>query len=760
MSHRFHNLSSADFEDLARDLIGKEIGSRFEAFSAGPDGGIDGRHSSAPGKSKVILQAKHFEGSTISKLEAAMRKERPSIDRLKSRRYILATSKGLTPPNKASLASIIGPPLRNEHDIFGAEDLNGLLRKYPDIEKAHIKLWLSSAAILERIVRSASHAYAEITKEEIEGKLKVYVQNPSFSEAAERLDKHHLLIISGPPGVGKTTLGEMLAYSYLSKEWELVPIRSLEDGFAAIVDTKNQVFLFDDFLGKIALDQKALAAKDSDLSRFMNRVRRSKNARFILTTRAYILQDATRHSENLADKRLDVTKYVLDVGVYARRIKARILYNHLLVAQTPIEHVRALIGSGKIPKIVDHKNYNPRVIEWMTDADHIEDIPPDDYANAFLETLRNPKQLWDKAFRTHIDDKCRHLLFAMFFCSEYGVQVAELKVAYDALHSALCTKYGNPRDPKDFEEALKTLEGGFVNITGRSVSYVNPSVRDYLNEYLSDDALLEQFGPAAQKADYAQRLWKFAAPSPLDQNARRRVAMTFVDALPRMNATPMWVPNPDKAGSLIIGEASISARIKLILDWWSATHDVRFADAAVAIATKPQGWFSAWTDGASFIELLRQLADPRYFKGFPYVEELGQKLEAAVLNVMRGAPADDLERMSDAMEEDVKSVNPDLVAAIRQAIVQAFDDIEDRIAGQDSESTLEDHIASLKKLAPRANVPREVIRAAESKVKARITVIEENRETAGSPEIGERRPESDRFSDTDLRNLFAPLLVN
>ena len=67
-------------------------------------------------------------------------------------------------------------------------------------------------------------------------------------------------------------------------------------------------------LGKVALDKQALAYKDSDLSRLMNRVRESANARFVLTTRAYILEEARRVSEHLADERLDVSKYVLDVG--------------------------------------------------------------------------------------------------------------------------------------------------------------------------------------------------------------------------------------------------------------------------------------------------------------------------------------------------------------------------------------------------------------------------------------------------------------
>jgi hypothetical protein len=58
MSYNFSNLSPADFEDLVRDLVGQELGIRFESFGAGSDGGVDGRH--ATGEKSTVLQAKHY----------------------------------------------------------------------------------------------------------------------------------------------------------------------------------------------------------------------------------------------------------------------------------------------------------------------------------------------------------------------------------------------------------------------------------------------------------------------------------------------------------------------------------------------------------------------------------------------------------------------------------------------------------------------------------------------------------------------------
>jgi hypothetical protein len=210
MSYNFLNLSPADFEDLARDLIGREVGVRFEAFGVGPDGGIDGRHAAADGS--IILQAKHYMRSTFSDLKTAMKKERRSIDILAPGRYRLATTRQLSPANKRALASVIGPALQDEADIFGAADLNTLLRKNPDIVRGHIKLWLSDAAVLERVGRSAAYVYTAMSRAEVLDKVNVYAQNPSFQQSRDKLEANHVLIISGPPGVGKTTLGDQSSF--------------------------------------------------------------------------------------------------------------------------------------------------------------------------------------------------------------------------------------------------------------------------------------------------------------------------------------------------------------------------------------------------------------------------------------------------------------------------------------------------------------------------------------------------------------------
>lgn len=759
MAYDFRNLSYLDFEDLARDLIGRELVLRFEAFCAGPDGGIDGRNAVAK-SSLSVLQAKHYAGSTFSDLKSAMKRARPAIDKLEPTRYILATSCGFTPTSKAELAEVIGPALLSESDVFGPEDLNGLLRKFGDIEQANVKLWLSSAAVLERMVNAASHTVTAISREEIEAKVRIYAPNPSYQEARDKLEAGHVIIISGPPGVGKTTLAEMLCFAYLAEGWEYIAVRSLDDGFAKLRDATKQIFFFDDFLGTAALDARSLAAKDSDLARFIKRVRSSKNARFVLTTRAPIFEEARRVSERLADKSLDIAKYVLDVGVYTRRIRARILYNHLLVSGVSLDHIRSLWSAGAVTKIVDHENYNPRIIEAMTYGVQMQNVAAEDYPAEFIGALNKPLRIWDVSFRNHIPIKCQHLLYSLFFCSDYGASIDELHTVFSGLHQFMSNKYVVPRDPSDFEEALRILEGGYIDISNKRVSFINPSLRDYLADYIDDVSLVCDFAASAQKADWAEKVWDHVRSTKMWSPSRQvQVALSFLPVAERFHELPQMKRSETHENAWTYFDLPYSERVSLLLTWHACSKEKRFAELALFVATERKTHFDAWRDGRRLVRLLLEIKRDE-FGYIDDVQTLIETIEGGLLEVLSfNALPQDLESIYDDIDSEKEILGPDVLEAANKAMLDQIVHADSIAGGFESESDLEDQIKAIHRFGERLGITEDKIQKAVSAVEDRIAKISEKVEAAEAPSYSAAPTrEPDKFNDSDLANLFAPLV--
>lgn len=759
MTYSLASLSPADFEDLARDLLGRELACRFEAFGPGPDGGIDGRH--ARSGETIILQAKHFRISGFAALARTMRRERLAIDQLAPHRYILVTSVSLTPTNKTALRSIIGPACLASDDIISFEDLNGLLRRHDDVAKSHVKLWLSDTAVLERILNAASHNFTNITRAGITAKLNVYAENPSFASGRSVLERHRVLIVSGPPGVGKTTLAEMLAYAYIGEGWDLVAIRALDEGFARIDDSRRQLFFFDDFLGRIALDERALSNQDTDFARFIRRVRLTPTARFILTTRAYIYEQAKLVSESLADQHFDVTRYVLDVGVYTRRIRARILYNHLIVAGVPTEHIRALYEEQAIRKIVDHKHYNPRIIERMTDAIYIGDLTPAEYPPAFLSALQNPDLVWDKAFRHHIARRCQHLLFALYFASEYGAELDDVREIFDGVHPLLCAAFGLSSDIKDFEESVKSLEGSFIAIANGQLSFVNPSVRDYLNRYLGEKSLLIVLAAGMPSASSAIRLTRqFDRVEDLTNADWRALLAGFEGLCRRLNGISRWRKHPTKTNMLRSYDTGTSDRLEMLVRWWRTAPLPFFLETAMAIATKPRDGFSPWTDSRKLPDLL---VDLRTATGEEraQTEPLADQIETAI-HAMLGSDyvdPDALDGLIGAIDENIAILGSMFTDDIATAIPRMIENIADNLDHLDSDSTLNDYVTTVESLAGRVGYDSAAVARAKHAIERRIAeVAEAATEDEALTVTGDMPAPFETFDNDDLNNLFAPLV--
>ena len=513
-NYDFKTLSPIDFEILTRDLLQEELGLRLENFKSGRDQGIDLRYCTN-GENSVIVQCKHFAESSFNLLRREyIEREVDKIKKLNPKRYIVVTSLGLTPGNKDEIVKLCSPYINTPSDLLGKDDLNGLLVKFPKVERHTFKLWLASIPVLEELLHSKLKNISRDTLEKIQSHAKYYVKNESFHDAIRILEKYNFCIIAGIPGIGKTILAEMLSLHYVDLDYEIVTITG-DISEATAVDYVNQkrVFYYDDFLGQTALSEKLNKNEDQKLLDFIHTIHFSKVSKLILTTREYIFHQAQLIYEKLSREKFDAETCIIDLKKYNRLNRAQILYNHIYFSNLPSQFKSAIFHDRSYLKIIDHPNYNPRIVDLMTQYARIQHVKSTEYFTFFMANLANPLEIWRHAFEEQLSDSARNLLIVMASMPEH-VFIEDLQEAFLSFHLKQAGVYKFKTSPNDFMHALKEAEGNFIAIEKsrdrRMARFHNPSIRDYLREYISsNEQVLRSLVITATYYDQHMILWEF-----------------------------------------------------------------------------------------------------------------------------------------------------------------------------------------------------------------------------------------------------------
>jgi Restriction endonuclease len=508
-NYDFQSLSSYDFELLARDLIQAELGVRLESFAPGPDGGVDFRFRTAKGD--IVVQCKHYK-DYATLLRILTREEALKVRRLKPTRYILALSTPMTLRRKQAIYSLFAPYCADTSDILGREDLNNLLARHRSVEQYHMKLWLTSEPMLRRFLDRGVWGDSELTLNRIRQQARRYVPNPSFARAQEILNRLHYCIIVGIPGIGKTTLAEVLLIDYADRhDFQAIRIANDLSEIKEIKDSRRrQIFYYDDFLGTARLD-KLEKNEDKRIIEFLQQVAANKRWRFILTTREYILNTAKIRYESLAQPTVELAPCIVDLADYTRPIRARILYNHIFFSDLPDPYKLELLERKRYSTILAHPNYNPRIIEHMTEHRNVKHIGHSGYFEEFLRNLAKPARIWDHAFRNDLSEAAQHTLLVLGSMPT-PVLLSDLMVAFDKFYQYRRHKIGFATSSRDCEHALKELDGNFVktDLVGEDavIDFHNPSVNDYVEMYLAESPLdVADLVESVSFFDQLQQLW-------------------------------------------------------------------------------------------------------------------------------------------------------------------------------------------------------------------------------------------------------------
>ena len=519
ISYNLDSLGWMQFESLIQVLLKAELGLGLELWGGSADHGRDAycvhelnfpsRHTTNPGP--FVFQVKFIAGANAagsdfdSALMSAVKKEGALIkNRVESRKwvppkqYVFVTNAALGTFHRNAITEELQPLLgdcvitsQGATDVCALLDLNiAAARSFPQILSLR-----NLFEILDKVVRNEIVQRTDAVLQEAEGLSGVFVPTKAFDDAWEILDKHHFVVLEGPPEMGKTAIAWMIAAVMLAQKWQAVDCDKPEDFFGAYANDRDQIFIADDAFGTTEYDVN----RGSEWARQLHKVipKLDKRHWLVWTSRMHILQQALQEMslQGSASKFPDHKEVLVKANRIEGNERALMLYRHARAANLD-EGAKSIVRKHA-KGIVNNQHFTPeRIRRFVREAlpelqAHMAsgDLSKEALESAVTEAIENPTERMRKSYR-QLDDEQRSVLVAMLDC-ERSPAIANLERA--------TARFRQPRRP--IQEEVNLLREGFLQDSAANTSplwansqpvagvdWIHPSYRDLVIEELERDA--------------------------------------------------------------------------------------------------------------------------------------------------------------------------------------------------------------------------------------------------------------------------------
>ncbi|EEL67249.1 nSTAND3 domain-containing NTPase [Bacillus mycoides] len=492
----YNNLSPNEFEILCSDILSRELGVDLRHFSPGRDGGVDLTES--PTNKDIVVQVKHYTKSSFSALKTSLEKELIKLQQMnpRPRQYYVCTSKELAAENIKDIYNVFKDYMSSDKNVFTKCEIDKILGRDTnrDILRKNFKLWLVADQILTQLINRDVFIDGEVLLSNLEVDFKYFVQTNLFDQCIDILKRSRSILICGDPGVGKSITSKMLAFYYVKKGYQIRYTTNgmISDLKKSIQDNRDlkEIILLDDCLGQYYLKLKDW--QDQELVSLMNYIAINENKVLILNSRVTVLNEAQNNSgvlrRYLEDENVKIK--TINMNDISEKEKAYIFFNHLIRNELPNNYYNTVRANKNYVSIIKHKNYNPRIIEFVTHKKRYAKITPSRYYNFIISTLNNPQEVWREEFRNGLAMEDRIFMHTLFSLTDTFIDESILEECF-IKRVEKESKLDSTRNI--FEESKKRLTSSMIRIVENEgklqLGVINPSLNDYILNALNENKI-------------------------------------------------------------------------------------------------------------------------------------------------------------------------------------------------------------------------------------------------------------------------------
>ncbi len=499
----FHNLlAPTEFETFCTHVLEiRENPIKFTTYRRGRDGGIDIKSTNT--QEKIIGQCKLYIPQNERGLINNLKKELLKCKRLKLDRYIICVNINLSVSLSKEILELFKGYKRCEEDIIDGQKLNKYLEQpaYEYLFKIYSKLLVPNLKAveiaLEKVINRKFYNISRTFLLDLIDKHKLYHNTEQLQHLIQKLEEDKVIILSGNPGVGKTTTAKMIANYFINrKKSEVFYLGENDYAETTSVLENNRLIIVDDFWGQnFSPKIKDNSTYEREFVSLINNFKSFDNSYLILISREYILKDILKNAELETEHIVRDNKYIIQLKDYSKEDKVKIFLNHLIFYDFELAYLESLSYSDEFEHILNHKNYSPRILEIFIKRYKIEVYQSSyDFYDKLHKYLDNPIEYWTQAFKK-LSPNAQLILLVLLITSD-PMNSEDLRNSFNSVQEDARNYLNLKINPQEFETELKKLEEFYIFIEKDEfyntfyIKFQSPGIKDYLLEYLRTDGYL------------------------------------------------------------------------------------------------------------------------------------------------------------------------------------------------------------------------------------------------------------------------------